>query len=305
MKKNNLDQFYTNPRIADYLVKKIDEMFQLEQFTIFEPAAGTGNFIRAFEKRGIDITRQCVAFDLEPKGQKLIKKADFLSVDLSLFNKNKNIVITNPPFGKRCHLAVQFLNKSLMLADIVCMILPNTFNRYLTQKQIKHDAKLIYSESLPFNSFIVNDREYNVKCVFQIWTNKNIKTWLTDHRLRNNNFQTLPGLTLYTHNNTKETMKFFDKDKYRWNFAVVRQGYYDYSKKIRNPNDLVPNRQYLFIKTENQYLLDLINQVDFTKLSESNTSVRGFSNTDLINELYQMHINRILKFYEQEKEKWF
>lgn len=298
MKNNELDQFYTNPKISDYIVKKIDNMFSLKKFNIFEPSAGTGNFIDSLYKIGIDIQNQCFAFDIEPKNNSFIKKQDFLKLDTSSFAKNKknNLVIGNPPFGKRASLAIDFINKSLDFADIVCLILPNTFNRYLTQNKILKDAKLIYSEPLPNNSFIVNDREYSVNCVFQIWVNKNFKTWLTDKRLKNNNFNKIPGLEIYTHNNTKETEKYFDKNKYKWDFAIVRQGFYDYSLKITDPKDLVKNRQYIFIKTNNKYLLDLINLVDFKKLSNKNTTIKGFSNTDLINEIYNLHINKILQF---------
>ncbi|WAM03698.1 hypothetical protein ONA22_01465 [Mycoplasmopsis cynos] len=50
MKNNKLDQFYTNPKVTDYLVKKIHSMFNLEQYKIFEPLAGTGNFIDSLYK---------------------------------------------------------------------------------------------------------------------------------------------------------------------------------------------------------------------------------------------------------------
>ncbi|WP_326495114.1 hypothetical protein [Mycoplasmopsis felis] len=47
------------------------------------------------------------------------------------------------------------------------MILPNTFNRYSVQSKINPNSKLIYTENRTKNSFIVNDREYSVNCVFK------------------------------------------------------------------------------------------------------------------------------------------
>ncbi|BBU47898.1 hypothetical protein [Mycoplasmopsis felis] len=47
------------------------------------------------------------------------------------------------------------------------MALPNTFNRYSVQSKINPNYKLIYTENWPKNSFIVNDREYSVNCVFK------------------------------------------------------------------------------------------------------------------------------------------
>ncbi|WP_416322347.1 hypothetical protein [Mycoplasmopsis felis] len=59
----------------------------------------------------------------------MIKKANFLDLNIDDFiiNKKNNLVIINPPFGKKANLAINFLNKSLIFSDIVCMILPNTF----------------------------------------------------------------------------------------------------------------------------------------------------------------------------------
>lgn len=276
MKNNKLDQFYTNPKITDEIVNKLAGFFDLENYNFIEPAAGTGNFIDSLHKIGIEVESKCLAFDIEPKNNKIIQKQDFLKLNITKMKKNKssNIVITNPPFGQRGKLALEFLNKSLEFADIVCMILPNTFNRYSIQSKILPSAKLIYSEVLPPNSFLVNDREYSVKCVLQIWTNENVVTWFSDQRLKKSDL-TIDDLDLFIHNNTQETLKYFNKKKYKWNFAVVRQGYYNYKEKITSPDKLVKNRQYLFIKTKNKYLLSLIKNIDFSKLALSNTTTLG------------------------------
>lgn len=76
----------------------------------------------------------------------------------------------------------------------------------------------------------------------------------------------------------------------------MRQGYYNYDEKIYNPKKLKHNRQYLFVKCKNEYLLNLIENVNFTELASRNTTVFGFSNSDLVSQIYEMHINRILKF---------
>ncbi|WP_322935214.1 hypothetical protein RRG40_01110 [Mycoplasmopsis felis] len=46
----------------------------------------------------------------------MIKKANFLDLNIDYFiiNKKNNLVITNPPFGKKANLAIDFLNKSLI-----------------------------------------------------------------------------------------------------------------------------------------------------------------------------------------------
>lgn len=296
MKNNIFDQFYTNPRICERIVKEINNLFDLTKFYFIEPAAGTGNFIDALYKIGIDIEK-VKAYDIDPKSNSKILKQDFLKLDISKISKykSKSMVISNPPFGKRCDLAIKFLNKSLEIADIVCMILPMTFTRYSVQSKIKSDAKLIYSINIPENSFLVNNCEYSVKCVFQIWTNKNVNLWLSDQRKVSNKLD-INDLKLYIYNNTNETLKYFNKKKYKWDFAVVRQGYYDYNEKITNPSKLKSNRQYLFIKCENKYIMDLINKINFKELANKNTTILGFSNSDLISQIYEKHIYKILRF---------
>ena len=56
---------------------------------------------------------------------------------------------------------------------------------------------------------------------------------------------------MFLHNNTPSTLKFFQKEKYNWDFAVVRQGFYDYNKKIENTGELFENRQYITLSEIN------------------------------------------------------
>lgn len=222
-----------------------------------------------------------------------VKKQDYL--DLKIKFSKKNFIIGNPPFGWRGKLALKFLNKGLEEASYVAMIFPNIFNRFSLQKQINKQAKLIFSKQLDESSFILNDREYKVKCVFQIWTtnktrHKNLRI-LSQPPIRHPDFET------FIHNNTKNTLKYFNKVKYKWDFAVVRQGYYNYNQKIVNPKHLIINRQYFFIKAASKTILNLIKTIDFEKLSKTNTQVYGFSTSDFVKEYNEIknNVNRYLK----------
>ncbi|WP_205852848.1 hypothetical protein [Mycoplasma phocoeninasale] len=282
MKKNNdnkLDQFYTNPIVCDRIVEIVRQQIpsQLEH-EILEPSAGTGNFINALEKIGIDKS-VITAYDIEPKSSNIIKK-DYLAEKIA-FSDNR-FIIGNPPFGYRGKLALEFLNKGLTEANYVAMILPNIFQRYSVQKKVNQNAKLICNIRLSDNSFIVNDKEYDVKCVFQIWTIKS--TYAPDLRIKSQISIRHEDFKTFIHNNTKTTLKYFDKSKYHWDFAVHRQGYYDYNIKITDPKKLVENRQYFFIKILNEKAREIINRIDFEKLSKSNTQVYGFSTTDFVEE---------------------
>ncbi|MGL4647258.1 MAG: hypothetical protein ACRCVI_00845 [Mycoplasmoidaceae bacterium] len=250
--------------------------FSIAKF--LEPSAGTGNFLVSLNKFGVDYKR-IEGYDLDPKHES-IKNENYL-----LLKKNKSkkrIIIGNPPFGKRGKVALEFLNKGLKEANIVCFILPNIFNRYSIQKLIDQDAKLIYIKSLNANSFILNDREYKVNCVFQIWAKEIILE--DDYRIKSIPKIKHDDFITYIHNNTEETLKYFNKKIYKWDFAVHRQGYYDYSIKISDPKKLIKNRQYFFIKAKNNDVLKIIKEIDFVKLSKTNTQVWGFSTSDFVKE---------------------
>lgn len=313
MKINNLDKFYTNPKICKELTKEFLSMFysireNLNDYTFVEPSAGSGNFIDAFQYYNVK-NEKILAFDLEPKNNTKILKEDFLKIDLKKYklDKTKTIIIGNPPFGNKGKLALEFLNKCLKFSNVVMFILPKTFKRYSLQSKVDNNSKLIYERELEDNSFLVDDRQYDVSCVVQIWVNKNVKKWsnLVDRRLKNKTQNLFADdLKLFIHNNTKETLKYFNKEKYGWDFAVCRQGYYDYNNKITNPKELRKNRQYLFVKCAN-WLKTFVDKIDFEKLSNlNNTTIKGFSNSDFYNELYQIIVNSNLAPVEEFLAIW-
>lgn len=293
--KNKLDQFYTNPKIVDELLNDLFSCFYSLRLTpqnyfFVEPSAGTGNFIDGLYKIGIDINNQVFAIDIDPKNNEFIKKMDFFNTNVKSYcHKNKTIItIGNPPFGKKGDMALEFLNKSLEYSDIVAMILPKTFRRFSLQNKIKKDAKLIFDKSLKSNSFLVNDREYNVNCCFQIWINPNIIVSTSDLRLKKQIKSLENDIKLFIHNNTQNTLKYFDKQKYKWDFAIHRQGFYNYNELITDQSKLIKNHQYLFVKCNNKKILNIIKEIDFNLLAKKNsTTTFGFSNSDFYNEVYK------------------
>jgi len=88
---------------------------------------------------------------------------------------------------------------------------------------------------------------------------------------------------MYLHNNTQPTLKYFQKDKYNWDFAVVRQGFYDYTEKINEEQKLFKNRQYIFFKSHKEEVLQKLLQLDFAKLAQKNMIAPGFGKHDVIN----------------------
>lgn len=158
MKSRELDQFYTNPKIASYCFDVISEKIKLEDYFLIEPSAGTGSFSDLFHENS-------VALDLDPKKDYILAKNFFDFIPIT----SHNITIGNPPFGKNSSLAIKFFNKAASFSEYICFILPRTFKKDSVYNKLDLNFHLIYSEDLPKNSFIFNDKSYDVPSVFQIY----------------------------------------------------------------------------------------------------------------------------------------
>ena len=158
------DQFFTPQGMAK---KCIDTFFRVtgvnpDEYTFIEPSAGDGSFFNALshKKIGIDIEPRCDG----------VSKLDFLGwtpPDTSL----KYVVIGNPPFGLRGHMALRFINHS-EFADYVCFILPQLFEsdgKGVPRKRVQ-GFNLIYSEKVDSTFNYPDGREVGVNCIFQIWS---------------------------------------------------------------------------------------------------------------------------------------
>lgn len=164
MKSRILDQFYTKPDIARECLE-ITQKYILDNSINFsywlEPSAGTGSFYSILPENKI-------GYDLEPKCLGVIED-DFLTVNLE---KDDYVSIGNPPFGKNSSLAIKFLNKCSKNSKLVALILPRTFKKTSVLNRIDLNMHLGLEMTLPANSFLHNDSDYNVPCIFQIWEKK-------------------------------------------------------------------------------------------------------------------------------------
>lgn len=163
-KKNKLDQYYTKCDVAKYFSDIILERYDHAETLFVEPSAGTGSFSKCIE--GI------ISYDIDPKFETCIKQ-DFLKVD---YLSTNTVVIGNPPFGKNANLALKFMNKAMSFdVEAVCFILPRTFEKVLFENKIDLRYSCVYKEPVPKNSFILDGKEYDVPCVFQIWEKRQHK----------------------------------------------------------------------------------------------------------------------------------
>ena len=166
------DQYYTKQIVAQkcfsYLLKRLKNLgIDSNEYCFIEPSAGSGSFFDLLPENKIGI-------DIEKQNNKKIIRADYLEWIPS--SKKKYIVIGNPPFGLRGHLALQFINHSVKFADIVAFILPQLFasdGKGVPSKRVL-EYKLAYSKKIPANSFAYPDKtSISINTIFQVWTKIN------------------------------------------------------------------------------------------------------------------------------------
>ena len=147
------DKYYTPPELAEYCVKKTEEIIGKENITEYiEPSAGSGVFLDYLDK-------PYMAYDIEPEDERVVKQ-DYLSLDLD-YRKGR-CVIGNPPFGTKNNLTVAFYKKSVAIAEYIAFILP--ISQYNNDIKL-YEYDLLYSENLGKKQY--SDRI--VHCCFNIY----------------------------------------------------------------------------------------------------------------------------------------
>jgi predicted RNA methylase len=171
LKRKTIDKFYTSHLIVNKCMELIKNNINIENNDLcIEPSAGNGSFINSIKS----VFKNYKFYDLEPENKE-ITKLDYLDYDYSQYiNKfiGKIHVIGNPPFGRQSSLAIKFIKKSTEFCHTISFILPKSFKKDSLKKHFPLNFHLICEYDLPNNSFLVEEKEYDVPCVFQIWIKK-------------------------------------------------------------------------------------------------------------------------------------
>lgn len=170
LKRNTIDKYYTNKNAVNYcfdLIKKNIDI-DYDNDLIIEPSAGDGAFITDIKLS----SKNNLFIDLEPENTEIIKQ-NYLDLDISFKSDYRKIhIIGNPPFGRQSSMAINFIKKSFGFCDSISFILPKSFKKESLKSHFPLSFHLIIETELPENSFLVEGKEYNVPCVFQIWEKK-------------------------------------------------------------------------------------------------------------------------------------
>ena len=195
LKRNTIDKFYTKPEIVLQCINYIKEYLYIsfKNDYIIEPSAGNGAFIKEIK----ELTEKYIFYDLEPENFEIIKQ-DYLKLEFPFFinnfvsissvkneeftdcllnNKqkenNKIHIIGNPPFGRQSSTVIKFIKKSCQFCNSISFILPKSFKKESLKNYFSLSFHLIFEVDLPDKSFLINNNEYSVDTIFQIWEKKN------------------------------------------------------------------------------------------------------------------------------------
>ena len=171
LKRKTTDKFYTSSLIVNKCIELIKNNINIQKNDLcIEPSAGNGSFINSIKT----IFKHYKFYDLEPENEE-ITKLDYLNYNYNTITNNINSkihIIGNPPFGRQSSLAIKFIKKSTEYCDTISFILPKSFKKDSLKKHFPLDFHLICEYDLPKNSFLVEEKEHDVPCVFQIWIKK-------------------------------------------------------------------------------------------------------------------------------------
>lgn len=161
-KKNELDQYYTNTAYAAACWESAKPFYKGQ--LMVEPCAGTGAFFNLMPEQNR------LGLDLDPQFKDvgmLEGSNDFLKYDKGF---DGAFVLSNPPFGFACSLAIKFFNHCAFLgADVIAFVIPKTFRKAHVINQLDKNFHLVLDETSPEDAFVLNGEPYHVPCCFQIW----------------------------------------------------------------------------------------------------------------------------------------
>lgn len=170
LKRNTIDKYYTNNNAVNYCFDLIKQNIYIDYDNdlIIEPSAGNGAFINQIKTS----SKNNLFIDLEPENSEITKQ-NYLDLDISFKSNYKKIhVIGNPPFGRQSSMAINFIKKSAEFCHSISFILPKSFKKESLKAHFPLSFHLIIETELPENSFLVEGKEHDVPCVFQIWQKK-------------------------------------------------------------------------------------------------------------------------------------
>ena len=165
LKRNTIDKFYTKQEVVtkcleEFKKVKINDAVDL----VIEPSAGNGSFTSQLVKYN------SISYDIAPEGEGIVEQ-DFLKLNLTEGFQIPIHFIGNPPFGRQSSIAKKFI-KHICKCDKTKsfgFILPKSFKKESIQRCIPLDFHLVSQIDIEKDGFLVNGKDHDVPCIFQVW----------------------------------------------------------------------------------------------------------------------------------------
>ena len=241
-RKLDKEQFFTTPENVDKCLSYLNfEDYDL----IIEPSAGNGSFSNKINN--------CVAYDIEPLGNNIIKQ-DFLQLNINKEDR-KILVVGNPPFGRQSSLAIKFLNKAATFADTIAFILPLSFKKESVLNKLDRHLFLTNVYDLVNFNFYFEEKFFSVPCAFFI-------------------FEVKEELRELKEKEKTEDFSFVKQEEA--DDAIRRVGFY--SGKIEDKNSNTSS--HYFVKWNNPKAKEIFSSIEFT--FENTVGARSLSQQEMI-----------------------
>jgi predicted RNA methylase len=257
------EQYYTPPETADKIIARLLELnANLKERTWIEPAGGTGSFIDAALRVGV---QNVISFDIEPH-HPLVLKGDFL---LQSPETSGGVSIGNPPFGRNNSLSIPFFNHSARFSDLICFIVPKSWRKWSVSNRLSLDFHLIDDYELDINYIDVRGIPLSSKSVLRTL----VQTW--ERRTFPRRMISVADRNVIKRSNPHE--------------ADVSLTIFGFScGTVKTNFDRIPNTTQMFLKLIHPRALEALQSVDFS---------RFFNNTAYTEALSLPEINYLLNEY--------
>jgi hypothetical protein len=115
-------------------------------------------------------------YDIRPDHPQVIER-DYLTMPVEEMvagraPEGKIHVVGNPPFGRQASLAIKFIKKTCTFADSISFILPKSFKKDSMRRAFSAHFHLVHQNDLNESSFLVNNKDHDSPCVFQVWVRR-------------------------------------------------------------------------------------------------------------------------------------
>ena len=259
------EEFYTRTEDAKRLYAEVINRYGTDFDFFIEPSCGMGAFLNLMPKNKIGID--------------IIFGTDFFTWE---FPKGRNIVIGNPPFGRKGKLAMQFLNRCSEHCEVVAMILPSIFSKYTFINRVNPMMHLEYETTV--SEFVTPKGDpYPVNSVFQIWENKFPQ--LRPKIVRRNSCDDFD----MTHRHISRTpIEEFERFKKEYDFTISQiQG------NIKDCKNVTAGSVF-FVKdnTPDKSVRGVMERIDFSDLSKHHIGAISLTKADIVEGYLSVYYNK-------------